>query len=126
LGHLCCFLFQQSTSGLQSTSVSAGSRQGFHCCFPHTHSHTLTHTLTHAHTPSRTRANTPTHTRSGSRDPKLGSRGSCLRLHGSGHLDRPVVNAVPALARNATRQARTPGPQAPQPLLIRDPDPLGS
>ena len=84
LGYLCCFLFQQSTSGLQSTSVSAGSLQGYHCCFPHTHSHTLTHTLTRAHTPSRTRANTPTHTRSGSRDPKLGSRGSCLRLHRSG------------------------------------------
>jgi hypothetical protein len=111
LGYLCCFLFQQSTSGLQSTSVSAGSRQGYHCCFPHTHSHTLTHTLTRAHTPSRTRANTPTHTRSGSRDPKLGSRGSCLRLHRSGPLDRPVENAVPALARTATRQAPTSGPQ---------------
>jgi hypothetical protein len=28
LGYLCCFLFQQSTSGLQSTSVPAGSRWG--------------------------------------------------------------------------------------------------
>ena len=32
-GYLCCFLFQQSTSGLQSTSVAAGSRRGYHCCF---------------------------------------------------------------------------------------------
>ena len=30
-GYLCCFLFSQSTSGLQSTSVSAGSRPGYHC-----------------------------------------------------------------------------------------------
>ena len=28
LGYLCCFLFPQSTSGLQSTSVAAGSRWG--------------------------------------------------------------------------------------------------
>jgi len=82
-----------------------------HLCPPHTHSRTLTHTHTRAHTPSRTRANTPTHTRSGSRDPRLGSRGSCLRLHRSGPLDRPVENAVPALARTATRQAPTSGPQ---------------
>ena len=85
--------------------------------------HTRTHTLAQA---AHSRKHTHPHTLSGSRDPKLGSRGSCLRLHGSGHLDSPVVNAVPALARNATRQARAPGPQAPQPLLIRDPDPLES
>ena len=32
-GYLCCFLFSQSTSGLQSTSVSAGSRRGTTAAF---------------------------------------------------------------------------------------------
>jgi len=85
-GYLCCFLFQQSTSGLQSTSVAAGSLLGYHCCFsfslifrsssnrasehrhtpththphPHAHTHTRTHALTRARTPSHSHVNTHT------------------------------------------------------------------
>jgi hypothetical protein len=87
----------------------ARSRAGTPTLVPVTHS--LTHTHSHKHSRTHTLANTPTHTRSGSRDPRLGSRGSCLRLHRSGPFDRPVENAVPALARTATRQAPTSGPQ---------------
>ena len=47
----------------------------------HSHTHTRTHTLAHS------REHTHPHTLSGSRDPKLGSLGSCLSLHRSGHPD---------------------------------------
>ena len=36
----------------------------------------------------------------------------------SGHTVLPVVNAVPALARVAARQARTPSSQAPQTVAV--------
>ena len=101
---------------------------------PHTFEHAPTHTRARAYAPTHTRSHTHTHTHTRARTYVP----TCALMRGpwilkdpdsastSGHSVRPVVNAVPALARNDTRQAQTPGSQAPQLLLIRDPDPLES